>query len=234
MNVIQINWSEKRPASNEVTYNHIMGVTPIGNFRIKWRCGENIPSYNLYHAVNGGYVNSFSSLEGAKDEAQLQFSAAIKNCLEDPVSTEDSTRFLATRLRRVSKLVGIKNDMSDADLVGVAGTVLGQVARNIEHKLTKAKSEISGVVPLKIYCRKEDMSPDGRLQLHRQEDGDVCLTVMEGYLEGGISESASVEFCTPFLGGGGSHETYGALLRLMEAMEKDNRNPQLQNRKFEV
>ena len=79
--------------------------------------------------------------------------------------------------------------------------------------------------------RLEDMSPIGKLVLHRQGDGDICMTVVEGDPDGGIDRIAGIEFCTPMSGGGGSHETHKALMDLMLAMERDNDNSNLNSRK---
>jgi hypothetical protein len=61
--------------------------------------------------------------------------------------------------------------------------------------------------------RIEDMSATGRLILRRQEDGDICIQIIDG--EG---ESSSVEFCTS---GGKSPRTRRALSALMAAMRDD-------------
>lgn len=70
---------------------------------------------------------------------------------------------------------------------------------------------------MRIVRRKEDMSPNGRLCLTEQDDGDVVIIITndDGY-------SVSVEFCTIFGGGGGSPNTFNALKNLFDAMEKDN------------
>lgn len=70
--------------------------------------------------------------------------------------------------------------------------------------------------------RLESMSPNGFLRLFRQNDGDICLTIGQGQPEGGFESIASVEFCTPMAGGGGSLRTYRALIQLMAAMAADN------------
>lgn len=69
--------------------------------------------------------------------------------------------------------------------------------------------------------REEDMSPDGKLILFQQDDGDIIVTVQESLELLGPSR-ASVEFCIPGTGGGGSPETHRALRDLMEAMRADD------------
>lgn len=61
--------------------------------------------------------------------------------------------------------------------------------------------------------RGEDMSPKGRLILTAQEDGDMCVLVVD---ESG--ESAGVEFCAS---GGKSPHTLQALRDLSHAMKRD-------------
>lgn len=65
--------------------------------------------------------------------------------------------------------------------------------------------------------RLESMSAKGFLRLLKQDDGDIILAIVDE--EG---ESASVEFCAPGAGGGGSRRTYGALIQLIAAMAADN------------
>lgn len=72
--------------------------------------------------------------------------------------------------------------------------------------------------------RFEDMSPDGRLQIFLEPDGDVVI----GIVKDGIM--TSVEFCSPGSGGGRSRNTIMALRQLAIAMEKDNKNDNTNNR----
>lgn len=76
--------------------------------------------------------------------------------------------------------------------------------------------------------RKEDMSPDGKLMLIVQADGDVIVSVTSS--DEGTGAHASIEFCTPFSGGGGSPRTHKALLALVEAMQADNQDAACQQR----
>lgn len=62
--------------------------------------------------------------------------------------------------------------------------------------------------------RREDMSARGRLRLHAQEDGDMCLMVIED-----DGTSAGIEFCSS---GGHSPRTLQALRALSRAMAADN------------
>jgi hypothetical protein len=66
--------------------------------------------------------------------------------------------------------------------------------------------------------RFEDMSPTGRLEILRQEDGDVIVSVIQD-----DHTSATVEFCAPMTGGGSSERTWKALRALFDSMEQDNK-----------
>lgn len=65
--------------------------------------------------------------------------------------------------------------------------------------------------------RLEDMSPNGKLRLLVQRDGDVIVSVVQN--DGQIVD---IEFCAPGAGGGGSPRTWRALRQLVIAMCDDN------------
>lgn len=67
----------------------------------------------------------------------------------------------------------------------------------------------------KAVGRAEDMG-QGYLRVVLDSDNDVVVAVWDG------KRSASVEFCTPGLGGGRSSRTRMALIALMVAIEADN------------
>lgn len=73
----------------------------------------------------------------------------------------------------------------------------------------------------KVVERREDMSPDGRLQLIVQADGDIIVHVIPG-LETAWYASHAVEFCCVGAGGGRSPNVRKALMDLYKAIEKDN------------
>ena len=82
-----------------------------------------------------------------------------------------------------------------------------------------SQNEKGGVM---LTERLESMSPRGYLRLYRQEDGDILVSVGQSDGDDGWTSFATVEFCTPFSGGGGSEKTWNALCRLMVAMAEDN------------
>ena len=84
-----------------------------------------------------------------------------------------------------------------------------------------------------ITSRLESMSAVGFLRLIKEDDGDICLAIGSSDLNGGIRSVASIEFCTPGSGGGGSSRTYAALVNLAAAMAADNLDPMQSGRRPE-
>ena len=86
----------------------------------------------------------------------------------------------------------------------------------------------------RIVDRKESVSPNGRLQLIIEPDGDVIVSVYPDPDEQGLGEESipgTVQICTPFSGGGGSPRTHRALLALFRAMSEDNADEMYGNRR---
>lgn len=81
----------------------------------------------------------------------------------------------------------------------------------------KAGDAAASTDDVRTVARLEDMSPDGRLLLHVQRDGDIVLSIIPA----AESRDAwpSVEFCTS---GGKSPRTLHALRALWLAMREDN------------
>lgn len=110
---------------------------------------------------------------------------------------------------------GIKFE-ADCNICKGKGKVLPP-ADELAEKLRDALGKLEMMRPKEnLVVRMEDMSPNGRLVVRRQSDGDVIVACMDDDYN-----SVSVEFCTPFTGGGLSPHTHRALLNLMAAMEKD-------------
>lgn len=80
--------------------------------------------------------------------------------------------------------------------------------------------------------RRDDMSPNNRLMVHQQEDGDMIIGIIPGSMEefNRMGFTQSVEFCTIGMGGGRSPRTLHALRNLMAAMEEDNRDRPIESR----
>jgi len=78
--------------------------------------------------------------------------------------------------------------------------------------------------------RKEDMSPDGKLVLIQQADGDIIVNVRTDESDSDYQGSpfgVSVEFCATGCGGGRSPHTLKSLKELMRAMVRDNEENKL-------
>jgi hypothetical protein len=72
--------------------------------------------------------------------------------------------------------------------------------------------------------RKEDMSPNGMLELFLDNDNnDIHITVFEDDGNGTLETMASIEFCCFGAGGGQSPHTMNALRELAKAIELDNK-----------
>lgn len=112
------------------------------------------------------------------------------------------------------------NEAAEFDMVGdikFKDTFIG--ARIIDHlKYLNQLESRRFVMPMgKAIGRKEDMSKNGRLEVFRQDDGDICIAIID---ENG--NRAGVEFCTRFGGGGKSPRTLKALNNLALAIMEDN------------
>lgn len=68
-----------------------------------------------------------------------------------------------------------------------------------------------------FICRSEDMSTIGRLRILLEDDGDVCVAIIDRH-----GEMADVQYCTIGSGGGRSPRTFEALRQLAAAMILDN------------
>jgi hypothetical protein len=93
------------------------------------------------------------------------------------------------------------------------------------HALHLAGGEKPTQVPINTHIERiEDMGP-GRLRLFREEDGDMCLTVID---KDGVP--ATIQFCTYFGGGGQSPKVLKALYDLASAMLEENASSPQHNR----
>lgn len=85
-------------------------------------------------------------------------------------------------------------------------------------KILKHRIEAPRMPVKEFVTRNEDMSQQGRLRLFKQDDGDICVTVIDA-----SGESAGIEFCSIGMGGGKSAHTLTALNDLALAMIEDNK-----------
>lgn len=85
------------------------------------------------------------------------------------------------------------------------------------------------VKPRETYERFEDMSPDGRLQVFIEDDGDVIVTAVPPPSNSANPmnwlKPVSVQFCAGS-GGGQSPRVRLAILELARAIEIENRERQ--------
>lgn len=71
-----------------------------------------------------------------------------------------------------------------------------------------------------------DMDPKSHLEIYRDASGDIVVQVFQ-FGRQGLTAFAEVEFCTISMGAGQSPRTFDALLKLIEAMEEDNKKGRL-------
>lgn len=139
---------------------------------------------------------------------------------------EDAVPFLVLRQRILS--LAYENGLLRSAPEGRAGAILSclrELARNAEEGEVLTAEEtldcaeaaaaeyVSAPAP-QMGVRSCDMAPGSLLQLTREDDGDICVTIHDGDV------SAYVEFCTT-QGGGKSPRTWRALYELMRAMDAD-------------
>jgi hypothetical protein len=79
--VKQIAWQEQQPANEKIPYDHIIGVTNLGNFKITWKGWKSQPSYDIEHTIFG-WMSSEVSIDAAKAEAQSRFEATVLACMD--------------------------------------------------------------------------------------------------------------------------------------------------------
>ncbi len=107
----------------------------------------------------------------------------------------------------------------DWNVVLANGQKFAVYSQDVQRVLTDEYPEIKR---MERYLRKEDMSPDGKLCMVMEDDGDICLSIIRG----NNGRNRDVQFCSVGSGGGKSRHTLEALRNLMKAIELDNQeNP---------
>ncbi len=106
---------------------------------------------------------------------------------------------------------------------GVSILALGVVAAEhvAEFRAALGEPEEMAVAETTIIERHEDMSPEGKLGIFIQNDGDIVV-ICNGRDMWGEPTHAQVEFCTIGSGGGRSPKTRRALCELARAIIADN------------
>lgn len=99
-------------------------------------------------------------------------------------------------------------------------------------RLDEANGHLRHSDPPHRAGRLEDMSPADSLELLREDDGDWIVTITKRDSIGTAIKLASVQFCTPGSGGGGSPRTWRTLALLALAMEGDDADEFAGNRKL--
>jgi hypothetical protein len=105
-----------------------------------------------------------------------------------------------------------------ADGTPFGETTAGREVLRMAREYEKQRLETLCMPVNEFVARKEDMSANGRLRLIKQDDGDICVTVIPG-----DDRSMGIEFCAGGSGGGHSPRTLAALNALAIAMIEDNK-----------
>lgn len=66
---MSLSWSNEQQPNTEIRYNHVISVTPIGNFTIEWKGWKEYDSKAVY--LDGWYLESFHTLGEAKEFAYI-------------------------------------------------------------------------------------------------------------------------------------------------------------------
>lgn len=66
----ELKWSDEKEANVNIRYNHIILVTPIGDFTVEWKGWKECDSKTVY--LDGYYLADFYTIEEAKDFAKLK------------------------------------------------------------------------------------------------------------------------------------------------------------------
>ena len=116
----------------------------------------------------------------------------------------------------VAKVVGSDDCPADWRVQLDNGQIFDIGSQQIERVLT---DQYPNIKRMERYLRKEDMSPDGKLCMVMEDDGDICLSIIRG----NNGRNKDVQFCSIGSGGGKSRHTLEALRNLMHAIELDNK-----------
>lgn len=80
--VKQIKWEKEQPPNNVCGYDHVIGKTPLGKFRITWKGWKESPSYDLEFEFDKSCFHYDDSLDGLKEITERLFKDMINSCLE--------------------------------------------------------------------------------------------------------------------------------------------------------
>lgn len=116
----------------------------------------------------------------------------------------------------VQALVVETESSGDWNVVLSNGQKFAIYSQDVQRVLT---DEYPNIKRMERYLRKEDMSPDGKLCMVMEDDGDICLSIIRG----NNGRNRDVQFCSIGSGGGKSRHTLEALRNLMHAIELDNK-----------
>ncbi len=82
MNIVKIEWSDHHEPNDICHYDHVIGQSPLGEFRIEWKGWKEHKCFTI-DVSPFGYLDCYAgSLEVAKKDAQGYFESNIKKCIK--------------------------------------------------------------------------------------------------------------------------------------------------------
>ena len=82
MNVKAIVWGVHGEPNDKIRYDHVVGVTPIGEYLITWKSWKEYPTFTIdAHPFNSDFCPCEMYLHKAKDECQKHFDRMIRCCV---------------------------------------------------------------------------------------------------------------------------------------------------------
>jgi len=79
----QILWGEESKPNREVSYNYVIGKTPIGRYLITWKGWKENPTYCVDKSPFEDYCDIYEcTLEDVKKACQSHFDKKIRGCFD--------------------------------------------------------------------------------------------------------------------------------------------------------
>ena len=81
--IVKIHWGEQKKPDGNISYDHLIGKTPIGDYVITWKGWKLRPDYCVDEHPFDGFPNLYGdTLEDTKKECQNSFETNIESCIK--------------------------------------------------------------------------------------------------------------------------------------------------------
>lgn len=84
----KIEWTESRKGNEYVSYDHVIGTCPLGEFLICWKSWKENDSYDIMESPFGEGIDYTYDLEESKELCQKLLNEKILECLERDISED--------------------------------------------------------------------------------------------------------------------------------------------------